>query len=224
MENEYIAPILTIDGIVFQLIDDKLCVLLIKRKREPFEGMYAIPGGYNPRGESTIEALTRILQVKAGVDVAEQEVTEQLYTFDAVGRDPRGHAVSVVYMTLGHNIVPIDSDTTEEPAFFPVTDLPKLAYDHNKIIKLAHDRLKSKVGYTNIVFSMIPKEFTLTQLQNAYEAILCHKLDKRNFRKKYLALGMLKDTKDTLREGAHRPAQLYRFKDQTLTNLSRDFA
>jgi 8-oxo-dGTP diphosphatase len=223
MHNVYVPPILTIDGVVFQIIDGQLCVLLIRRQREPFAGCYALPGGYNPQGETTTEALQRIVQTKAGVDVHEQGSIEQLYTFDAIGRDPRGHAVSVVYMVLGYAITPVGSDTTQEPTFFPLTDLPELAYDHSQIIRHAHERLKARIGYTTTISSLLPKHFTLSQLQTAYEAVLCCNLDRRNFRKKFLALDVLEDIGETLREGAHRPAQLYRFKTKGVTNLTKDF-
>jgi 8-oxo-dGTP diphosphatase len=223
MNSVYKPPILTIDGVIFQIINGALSVLLIKRRNDPFKGRYALPGGYNPEGETTTDALNRILKTKAGINTKNMGLVEQLYTFDAVARDPRGHSVSVVYMALGRDIAPEGSKTSEDPMFFPVTDLPELPYDHAEIIKYSHDRLKSKIGYTNAVFALLPRHFTLTQLQSAYEAVLCHEVDKRNFRKKFLALDVLEDTKESLREGAHRPAQLYRFRNSDLVNLSRDF-
>jgi 8-oxo-dGTP diphosphatase len=223
MNSVYRPPILTIDGVVFQIINGALSVLLIKRRNDPFNGRYALPGGYNPEGETTTDALSRILKTKAGVDAKNMGLVEQLYTFDAIGRDPRGHAVSLVYMALSINVVPVIGKNTEEPEFFSLKELPELAYDHTEIIKYAHDRLKSKIGYTNAVFALLPPHFTLSQLQSAYETILGHSLDKRNFRKKFLALNALEATKETVRDGAHRPAQLYRFKEPGLKSLSRDF-
>jgi 8-oxo-dGTP diphosphatase len=223
MNNVYVPPILTIDGVIFQLLDNKLSVLLIKRRNEPFKNEYALPGGYNPQGETTTQALDRIIKTKAGINTNDLGLVEQLYTFDAVARDPRGHSVSVVYMGLGRDIEYKNSSTTENPGFFPVSELPNVAYDHAAIIKYAHERLTAKLGYTNAVYALLPNHFTLTQLQSAYESVLCQKLDKRNFRKKFLALGVLEDTKETMREGAHRPAALYRFKKSGLQNLSRDF-
>jgi 8-oxo-dGTP diphosphatase len=143
------------------------------------------------------------------VDLTKQDAIEQLYTFDSIGRDPRGHAVSVVYMVLGLNIGTENSSTTEDPQFFPITKLPKLAYDHDKIIKYAHERLKSKVGYSTVIAALLPKQFTLSQLQSTYEAVLGHELDKRNFRKRFLSFDALIDTNESYREGAHRPAKLY---------------
>jgi 8-oxo-dGTP diphosphatase len=221
--SEYVAPILTADSIIFQLTDNKLCVLLIQRATDPFKGSYALPGGYNAAGETTQDAMYRVLLAKGGVGKEDLGYVQQLYTFDTVARDPRGHAVSVTYMGLGKDIVPVSSKTTQNPQFFPVTDLPKVAYDHADIITYAHERLKSKIMYTNAVFAMLDPLFTLSQLQRAYEAILCKPLDKRNFRKKFLSLGLIHETEEYFQDGAHRPARLYRFNKQELESLSRSF-
>lgn len=219
----YTPPILTADAVVLQLINDRLCVLLVQRLRAPFRGAYALPGGYNAAGETTTDCFARILEKKAGVQQSQLRLVEQLYTFDTVARDPRGHAVSVTYMALGKDIVPVASDTTESPEFYPIDDLPALAYDHADIITYAHERLKAKITYTNAVYALLDPLFTLTQLQKAYEAILGHELDKRNFRKKFLSLDLVRETGERYREGAHRPARLYTFNSQELEILSRSF-
>lgn len=221
--TEYIPPILTADSVIFQLIDNQLYVLLIQRANEPFVGAWALPGGYNAAGETTRDAMSRVLQTKAGVDAEDLRFVQQLYTFDTIARDPRGHAVSVTYMGLGKDLVPESSSKTQNPQFFPVTELPKLAYDHIDIIKYAHERLQSKITYTNAVFALLDPFFTLSQLQSAYEAILCRPLDKRNFRKKFLSLGLIHATDEYMQDGAHRPARLYRFNKQTIETLSRSF-
>jgi len=223
MNSVYEPPILTVDCVVFQLIDNELTVLVIKRATDPFKDQWALPGGYNAVGETTSEALNRIIKTKAGLNVNSLSLVEQLYTFDTVARDPRGHAVSVTYMGLGKNISLLNSKTTQTPEFFPVNKLPKLAYDHEAIIKYAYDRLSSKITYTNAIFALLPESFTLSQLQSAYEAIFGRELDKRNFRKKFLSLDLIQPTNKQLKEGAHRPAQLYRFKQQELEILSRSF-
>lgn len=219
----YTPPILTVDSVIFQLTDDTLNVLLIRRAREPFKNEWALPGGYNPAGETTHQALSRILNAKAGVRTSSLIYIEQLYTFDTVARDPRGHAVSVTYMGLGRNIEPKNSKTSQHPQFFPVTNLPKLAYDHKEIIDYAHQRLQSKITYTNAVYALLEEKFTLSELQKAYEAILCRPLDKRNFRKKFLSLDLIQKTNQTHQHGAHRPARLYKFNQQSLETLSRSF-
>ncbi len=222
-KGEYVAPILVVDSVIFQLVNNELYVLLIKRSQEPFLGTWALPGGYDAAGETTTDAQARILKDKAGIKTEDLDYIEQLYTFDTVARDPRGHAVSVTYTGLGKDLVPKESKTTQHPGFFPVNDLPKLAYDHTKIIKYAHERLQTKITYTNAVFALLPKFFTLSQLQTAYEAILCRPLDKRNFRKKFLSLDLIQPTSEMQREGAHRPARLYKFNKQELEILSRSF-
>ncbi len=223
MTDSYVPPILTVDTVVLQLIDNELFVLLIKRASDPFKGAYALPGGYNAAGETTHDAMARVLKQKAGIEVEDLRLVEQLYTFDTVARDPRGHAVSVTYMGLGKDIIPEAGKTTQSPQFFPVNNLPELAYDHADIIQYAHDRLQAKLTYTNAVFALLPKLFTLTQLQAAYEAVLCHELDKRNFRKKFQSLNLIHATDEYLQEGAHRPARLYKFNSPELESLSRSF-
>lgn len=219
----YTPPILTADVVILQLIDNQLHVLLIERANEPFKGVYALPGGYIATGETTGDATTRIVKHKAGIDSKNLKLVEQLYTFDTVARDPRGHAVSVTYMGLGKDIVPEGSTTTQKPQFFPVTALPTTAYDHSDIVAYAHDRLKSKITYTNAIFALLDPFFTLSQLQTAYEAVLGQTIDKRNFRKKFLSLDLIHATEEYARDGAHRPAQLYRFNSAKLETLSRSF-
>ena len=219
----YVPPILTADSVVFQIVDSKLVVLLIKRSKEPFMGAYALPGGYIGIGETTSDATTRVLAAKAGLQTSKLRLIEQLYTFDTVARDPRGHAVSVTYMGLGKDLVLVGSATTQSPDFFPVSDLPKLAYDHAAIIHYAYERLQSKLTYTNAVFALLEPMFTLSQLQSVYEAVLGRPLDKRNFRKKFLSLELIHATSEYFQDGAHRPAQLYRFNKQELEALSRSF-
>jgi len=223
MSDIYEPPIVTVDSVIFQLVRNELCVLLLQRAAEPFKGEWALPGGYNAAGETTHEAMARILATKTGLTVAELPLVEQLYTFDTVARDPRGHAVSVSYMGLGKNIELHASNTVQNPRFFPLNALPQLAYDHKDIVNYAHERLSSKVMYTNAVFALLPQFFTLSQLQSAYEAILGRQLDKRNFRKKFLSLELVEPSDQYHQEGAHRPAQLYSFRQQKLQILSRSF-
>jgi len=219
---KYVPPIVTVDGVVFQIVDNELAVLLVKRAREPFKGEWALPGGYSAAGETTQEALDRILVAKAGISVGKLGLVEQLYTFDSVARDPRGHAVSITYMGLGKGVEAGGPDT-QNPQFFPLSQLPKLAYDHSKIIAYARERLTSKLSYTNIAFALLPPTFTFSQLQSVYEAVLAAPLDKRNFRKKILSLDLLQETKELSREGAHRPARLYTFRKSELVNLFHSF-
>jgi len=209
--------------VLFQLIDNELFVLLINRANEPFKDMWALPGGYNPVGETTLGATKRVLKSKAGIDIGDIPFVEQVRAFDTVARDPRGHAVSVTYMGLARNMVPQAGKTTHNPQFYPVNDLPELAFDHADIIRFARDCLITKIANTSAVYALLPHLFTLSQLQAAYEAVFGRKLDKRNFRKKFLSFGLIKPSNELHREGAHRPARLYTFKKQTVQDLSRGF-
>lgn len=221
-DKPYVAPTLTVDAVIFQITNGVLEVLLIKRANDPFKGTWALPGGYDAAGETTLSALHRIVSQKAGVDtIKDLAYIEQLYTFDTVDRDPRGHAVSVTYMGCGRDIEIRDAGS--HTAFLDVNNLPELAYDHGSIIRYAHERLQSKLTYTNAVSAFLEKKFTLTQLQSAYEIIFGREFDKRNFRKKFLSLELIHETGDMWRDGAHRPAKLYAFNSQKLEALSRSF-
>lgn len=221
-DKPYVAPTLTVDAVVFQITNGALEVLLMKRPNEPFKGEWALPGGYNAEGETTTAALHRIVEQKTGVDVDKDlSYIEQLYTFDTVDRDPRGHAVSVTYMGCGRDITLRDAGA--HVAFLDVDNLPTLAYDHAAIITYARERLIAKLTYTNAVSAFLEKKFTLTQLQSAYEIIFGREFDKRNFRKKFLSLNLIHETDELWRDGAHRPAKLYKFNSNSLESLSRSF-
>ena len=218
----YQPPTLTVDAVIFQIVDGALKVCLLKRTADPFKGEWALPGGYSPEGETTIQALERIVEYKAGINIqTDLSYIEQLYTFDTVARDPRGHAVSVTYMGAGRLLDPKKAEDTG--VFFAVNDLPEVAYDHKDIIAYAHERLKAKLTYTNAVYAFLPHDFTLAEVQSAYEAVLGRPLDKRNFRKKFLSLGLIEETDQMRAGGAHRPARLYTFVSSSLQTLSRSF-
>ncbi len=221
-DKPYVAPTLTVDAVIFQITNGVLEVLLMKRPNEPFKGEWALPGGYNAEGETTTKALHRIVEQKTGIDIdTDLRYIEQLYTFDTIDRDPRGHAVSVTYMGCGREIALRDAGA--HVAFLDVDNLPDLAYDHANIIAYARERLIAKLTYTNAVSAFLEKRFTLTQLQSAYEIIFGREFDKRNFRKKFLSLNLIHETDELWRDGAHRPAKLYQFNSQTLESLSRSF-
>lgn len=223
-ENQWVSPYVSVDCVVFQIITNQLYILLVKRKREPYSGKWALPGGFCPTGTKTFDAMTDHMRAKTGIIVDKLHVLEQLYTFDAIDVDPRGPNVIVSYLGLTRNITPLASKTTENPQFFPINDLPEdLAYNHREIINYAVERVRSKITYTNAVFALLPKLFTFAQLQSTYETILGQRLDKRNFRKKFMSLDMIRETDEYLREGAHRPAKLFRFNEQQLEYLGRSF-
>jgi 8-oxo-dGTP diphosphatase len=209
-----ITPKVAVDVIVFTVRGETLQVLLVQLKLPPYEGMWAFPGGLVPMGESTEAAAARGLYETTGV---KDVYLEQLYTFSNPHRDPHGHVVSVAYVALVnrahmHLRVP---GTCVNIDWFPVATPPPLAYDHADMLGYALRRLRWKLEYTNIVYSLLPRNFTLTELQRVYEIILGRPLDKRNFRKKMLGLGLLQAERGVTKAGAHRPARLYRFKRRT---------
>jgi 8-oxo-dGTP diphosphatase len=208
--NKYERPSVTVDVVMMSLRQRDLQVLLVKRRSWPYEGMWAIPGGFVNIDESLVAAAKRELQEETGV----QDVyLEQLYTFGDPGRDPRTRVITVVYFALldCERLQVRAADDAVDVGWFSVYDLPPLAFDHAKILEYALSRLRGKLEYTTIAFSLLPEQFTLHELQRVYEIILHRRLDKRNFRKKILSTGILEDTGGKKMEGTHRPARLYRF-------------
>lgn len=211
----------TVDVVIFTLLDDELKVLLIRRARWPFEGSWAIPGGFVAPGESLEAAARRELEEETGVhDV----YLEQLFTFGDPERDPRGHVITVAYFALvAADRMELHSGSYEASTvqWWPAYDLPPLAFDHDRILRYALQRLRYKLEYSAVGFQLLPELFTLSELQVAYETILRESLDKRNFRRKVLAADILEET-DNYRGGDHRPARLYRFKeDATIEGTAR---
>jgi 8-oxo-dGTP diphosphatase len=213
-----IHPRVAVDTVLFTIAEGTLKTLLVNIKKGVFVGRWAFPGGLVQVGEPLDEAARRELYEKTGV---QDLYLEQLYTFGDAHRDPTAHTVSVAYFAL----VPAFSQALRSGekyagvGWFPVRGLPQLAYDHNTIAAYALQRLQAKLGYTNIVYSLLPPEFTLAELQDIYEIILDQKLDRRNFRRKIMDLGLLKPLQKT-RRGAHRPAMLYAFTRRSPMNVA----
>ena len=198
----------TVDIVIFTIQQGVLKVLLVKRRIDPFIGQFAIPGGFVLEDEDLQEAAIRELKEETGVaDV----YLEQLYSFGDPKRDPRGRVVTVAYFALisADRKLKAGSDAAEA-AWFSMDDLPRLAFDHSTILNYALERLRNKLEYTTVGFQLLPEKFTLTELQEVYEAILGKELDKRNFRRKMSVLKILKPLPE-YRRGGQRPAQLYRF-------------
>lgn len=207
--NKHLA--VTVDIIIFALVEDDLNVLLVRRKYAPFADMWAIPGGFIEKGESLEEAAARELAEETGItDV----YMEQLHTFGDPDRDPRMRVITTAYLAL----VPIDAiqhrpgDDAVETRWFSLSQLPNLAFDHQNIIECARVRLHNKMAYSAVGMQLLPDNFTLSELQNAYEVILGRHLDKRNFRRKVLASGILEETGRKKKAAEGRPAKLYRYQ------------
>lgn len=213
---------LTTDVVIFTIHEDKLKVLLIKRTNEPFKNQRALPGGFLWDEESSKDAALRTLKDKAGV---RNVYLEQLYTFDGSGRDPRGRVCTITYLALisYKNIKLEKKESIQNPIFCDVKILPKLAFDHKGIISYAIKRLQAKLEYTNVVYSLLPKQFTFNQLQSTYEAVFGKGLDKRNFRKKFMMLKLIKPTKKVLSGNRQRPARLFEFISRKPIQLKKFF-
>lgn len=207
---KYPRPALTVDCVVFGLDEQDLKVLLIQRDLEPFAGQWALPGGFAAVGEALEDAARRELMEETGL---RNIFLEQLYTFSDPERDPREHVVTVAYyalVNLSEHKVQAATDA-RNAAWFAVDDIPKLAFDHAAILKVAYDRLKGKIRYQPVGFELLPGKFTLRQLQGLYEKILDRELDKRNFRKKILNMGIIEELDEIEADVSHRAARLYRF-------------
>ena len=217
---EYPRPALTVDCVVFGMDEEDLKVLLIKRGLEPFVGKWALPGGFVRMEEALDAAARRELEEEAGIRPSH---LEQLYSFGDPSRDPRGRVVTVAYFALvklsDHRVHA--STDAREAAWFSVWDAPKLAFDHAEILSTALKRLKGKVRYQPIGFELLPPKFTLTQLQRLYEKVLERELDKRNFRKKILAMDLLEELDEVEQDVSHRAARLYRFDHKKYKQLEK---
>ncbi len=208
--ESYARPAVTVDVLLFTIREEKLQLALIKRGIEPFKSRWAIPGGFVRMDEELEEAARREIEEETGVrDV----FLEQLYTFGEPNRDPRTRVITIVYFALvpgEHLTLRADTDASDA-SWFSVDELPALAFDHNEIVEVGIERLKAKIEYSNVAYGLLPARFRLSELQRVYEIILGRALDKRNFRKRVLALGLVEAT-DKYSSGAHRPAQLFRWK------------
>lgn len=239
--SAYPHPSVTVDVVVFGMFgaldggddgmganggepDDQpeLRVLLIKRGHWPFQGSWAIPGGFVNIDESLDDAARRELEEETGLrDV----YLEQLYTFGTPQRDPRMRVISVSYYALvpGHGLEPRAADDAGDARWFPVSELPPLAFDHADILDLALRRLRAKAGYAGIACEFLPRTFTLRHLRRIYETVLGRRLDRANFTRHMLGGGDIEETGEIDRGGAHRPAKLYRYRRERAWD-SRDRA
>ncbi len=214
----YEQPGVTVDLVIFTVNQDALKVMLVKRAEDPFSGDWSLPGGFLKLGESLEEAALRVLEEKTGV---KEVYLEQLYTFGEPERDPRARVITVAYFALipWKNLIAPESRKVTDLKWQSIDRLSKLAFDHKDIITYAVQRLRAKAGYSNIVYGLLPEQFRLSDLQKMYEIILNKELDKRNFRKKMLAAGLLQETGRRESTGAHRPAMLYQFKKMEIAFL-----
>ncbi|MCX7797930.1 MAG: NUDIX hydrolase [Melioribacter sp.] len=209
---------ISIDCVIFGFDNSTLEVLLIKRAIRPERGRWALPGGFIKKNELVKEAAQRILEETTGI---KNIYLEEFAIFDAIDRYPLRRVFTIGHFALvkpEHYKLSTGVDTTEVK-WFKLSEIPKLPFDHNQIIKVALDKLRTRIRYRPIGFELLPEKFTLPQLQTLYEVILDKKLDKRNFRKKLMKMNLLKKLKSISKNGKRRPAFLYKFDKNNYEKL-----
>ena len=205
-------PVLTTNIVVFSLRDERLKLLLVRRRNRPFQDHWALPGGVVGENEDIEANAMRKLEEGTGVSGV---YLEQLYTFGKPTRDPRERVISVAYYALvpSKRLRLRSVEYGETIAWFALDEVPELAFDHSEMVNVAHQRLAAKLDYSTIAFQFMPERFTLSDLQNVYQIILNRELDKRNFRKRMLTMDQIRQTSEVRRNGSHRPARLYRISN-----------
>ena len=202
-------PKVAVDTVVFAVESGRLKTYLVQLRHGSVRGRWAFPGGLVRIGEMLDDAARRELLAYTGIDDA---YLEQLFTFGDPSRDPQAHVVSVAYMALIADPRRASAPGGKYPdgRWFEVSALPALAYDHQQMAEYALGRLKAKLEYTNIACNLLPDTFTFAELEALYAMILERPIDRRNFRRRILSMGILRAVM-AKRRGAHRPAALYRF-------------
>jgi 8-oxo-dGTP diphosphatase len=223
---EFPRAALAVDCTIFGLDDEGLKILLVQRGIEPYRGRWALPGGFVRVDETLAQAARRELAEETAL---ERVALDELGAFDALDRDPRERVISFAFtglVKLSDHRVHAATDAAHA-AWFALDDLPRLAFDHDAIVAAARAQLRRRVRTRPIGFELLPARFTLSQLQRVYEIVLERPLDKRNFRKKVLALGLLEELDEVEEDVAHRAARLYRFDERryrALTKRGFDFS
>ena len=217
MEQNYPRPWVMVDMALFTIRDERLCLILARRKEPPFEGLHALPGGFVHVQEDadTEAAARRVIRGKIGFDAP---YLEQLYTFSGTVRDPRGWSVSVAYYALIPAGLLSQSQAAEA---VPVEALPTLPFDHPQIVEKAIERLRGKATYSSLPAFLLPSEFTMNDLHRIYQQTIGTRLDQASFRHKILEQDIIEPMPNRFRGGAHRPAQLYRLTSRALTPFGR---
>ncbi|MFP5470575.1 MAG: NUDIX hydrolase [Bacteroidia bacterium] len=216
--QKYFTLAFSIDCVVFGFDGEDLKVLLIERGEEPFKGFWALPGDLIHPKEHLETSVNKVLKDLTGLTGL---YFEQVETFGEVDRHPLGRVITTSYYTLvkisDYKLNP--SSFAAEAQWFSIKKVKKLGFDHNKILNSCFNQLKRSVRIKPIGFELLPPYFTLTELQNLYEAILDVQLDKRNFRKKILQMDFLIDTGNIQENVSHRPAKLYEFNEKRYNSL-----
>ncbi len=217
--NETKTHEITVDVVILTLKNNAIQVLLVKRLNEPFKDKWAIPGGYVRLSENLDQAALRVLKERTNVD---NIYLEQLYTFGDPLRHPNARVITCAYFALVRaedlNVV-----TGDELAWFKVSDLPQLAFDHKEIIEYSMKRTRERLEICPVAYQLLNEKFTLTEMQKAYELIMTKELDKRNFRKKAITTDGLIELNEYTKSSSKRPARLYTFENIKLNSKRAHF-
>ncbi len=216
----FFVSAVSVDTVIFGFEGRSLRVLLVQRGVEPYNGMWALPGDMAQAAENLDQAAERILSELTGVS---QVYLEQVSSFGDPDRHPAGRVVTVAYYSLigtrDHPVAP--KGWAQEARYFDIDSIPELAFDHKQILSSCMERLRERVRTRPVGFELLPTVFSLSDLQHLYESVLGEPLDKRNFRKKILSMGIVNDTGERQDNVSHRPAKLYRFDEERYELLRR---
>ena len=215
---KYPHPSVTTDCVIFGFDGVSIKVLLIQRGIEPFKGKWAFPGGFMKIDETAEECARRELEEETGLKSA---AVEQFYTFSDVNRDPRERVITIAHYALVRLSEVKGGDDAASARWFSMEEVPSLAFDHDRILRMAANRLKERICFEPIGFELLPEVFTMTELQNLYEAILEVKFDRRNFYKKMLKLGILAEAEPRPANASRRIPSKYRFNAEKYAELKQ---
>lgn len=216
---KYPHPAVTTDCVIFGFDGIKLQVLLIQRGIEPFKGKWAFPGGFIKMDETAEQGAARELEEETGLRGA---FIEQFHTFSDPDRDPRERVITIAYYALVKRQDVKGGDDAERAQWFPLDNVPKLAFDHDLILRMAQNRLRECIHFKPIGFELLPEKFTLKELQTLYEAVLQVHFDRRNFAKKMIHNGLIEQLDETVWPTPKREAFLYRFNMKNYTELKQN--
>ena len=221
--NHFKAAV-TVDNVIFGFDGKALKVLLIYRGAEPYKDRWALPGDFVPLDENLNQSAIHVLRSLTGLD---NIYMEQVHAFGDVNRHPFGRVFTIAYYAL----IKVEdyqvqaSSWVEEAAWFPINEIPELPFDHMEILEFAKQQLRNKIRTQPIGFELLPKHFTLTQIQELYEAVLEREFDTRNFRKKLLSMNLISETGYRQTDVSHRPAMLYKYDTKRYNRfLERGFS
>ena len=215
---KYPHPAVTTDCVIFGFDGERLQLLLVERGIEPFKGRWAFPGGFLKMDETAEEGALRELKEETGLEGA---YMEQFHTFSAPERDPRERVITIAYYALVKIQEVKGGDDAASARWFPLDEIPSLAFDHDYILRMATQRLREQIHFQPIGFELLPEKFTIKELQLLYEAILGINFDRRNFAKKMFHLEILTDLEETIWPTPKREAKLYKFNADKYDELKR---